>query len=144
MSPEQFRLIVILLKPSCLVVVHDLTGGVVNSVTVNCSVSSDFFFYAFSGFSWTLLRKVAFLRIEVLVAIFSTSDSFLSLAEVLQSLEVSAGCVLQLRPSQVRGTWALKQRSGEKPWLAICLAVISSGWMQFPVWIPASQRQWRF
>lgn len=44
MSPEQFRLIVILLKPSCLVVVHDLTGGVVNSVTVNCSVSSDFFF----------------------------------------------------------------------------------------------------
>lgn len=35
-SPEQLGLVVILLKPSCLVVVHDLTGGVVNSVTVNC------------------------------------------------------------------------------------------------------------
>lgn len=35
-SPEQLELVFILLKPSCLVVVHDLTGGVVNSVTVNC------------------------------------------------------------------------------------------------------------
>lgn len=85
---------------------------------------------------------VAFLRTGLLVGTFSTSDSPIALAGVLQRLEVSAWYVLQPGPSQVRGTWAFEQRSGEKLWLAICLAVISWGWMQFPGWILASQRQW--
>lgn len=58
------------------------------------------FFNAFSAFSCTWLGKVAFLRIGLLVAVFSTSDSSLGLAEVLQRLEVSAGCVLQPGPDR--------------------------------------------
>lgn len=34
------------------------------------------------------------------MAVFSTSDSSLGLAEVLQRLEVSAGCVLQPGPDR--------------------------------------------
>lgn len=64
------------------------------------------FFHPFNAFSCTVLGKVAFLRIGLLVATFSTSDSSVVLAEVLQRLEVPAWCVLQPGPSQVRGTWA--------------------------------------
>lgn len=77
-----------------------------------------FFFHLFSAFSCTLLGKVAFLRMGLLVTTFSTSDSSLGLAEVLQRLEVPAGWVLQPGPSQVRGTWA------EECWEAVLVHLL--------------------
>lgn len=69
-----------------------------------------FFFNTFSAFSCILLGKVAFLRIGLLVTAFSTCDSSLGLAEVLQRLE--AECVLQPGPSQVRALGPLSTGVG--------------------------------
>lgn len=70
------------------------------------SILGLYFFYAFSAFSCALLGNVAFLRIGLLVTTFSSCESCLGWAEVLQRPELGVFCSLGPARWEHLGPWA--------------------------------------
>lgn len=101
-------------------------------------------FNILSAFSFTLWGKVAFFKISLLVAAFTTFDFSLALEKCCGKWwRFRLSVFLQPGTSHDAGnlgTWA-EEWWGAERW-TICLAVIW-GWMRFPVWIPASRSQRR-